>query len=418
MTALRPVVSALLVAAFVTASGCAMVRLHRDVTRLEGMALLGGHVSGGPGDAPIIVVLTAAGSPGTLVDTYLLARPGPYFFQVPAGRYRIAAFVDANGDATYQPETEAAAYYGAPSDVVAAPGQRLADLDLRVGGVSHVRLDFPISVPDLGKRASKDLPAISLGEVVSLDDPRFSAANGKLGLWQPVEFLFKVGGGYYFLEPFDEHKIPVLFVHGAGGEPGYFRDLVAHLDHRRFQPWLLYYPSGLDLDATARGAARWMGVLAGRNHFTRLVVVAHSMGGLVARAMINDMVTNGDGGLVALFVSLSTPWNGHSGAAYGLDAPVVMPMWTDMAPGSDFLRRLFATPLPKGCPYDLLFSYRGRSLVEGRANDGVVELSSELAPAAQAAAARIYGFDETHMSILASPEVARTLDAVLDGVAP
>lgn len=402
-------------AVLAVASGCAMIRLHRDVTRLEGSALLGGHVSGQPDSAPVIVVLTT-GSPPTIVDTYFLPRPGPYFFQVPAGRYRIAAFVDANGDSTYEPATEAAAWYGAPSDVVATGGQRLADLDVHFTRGPGARLDFPISVPRMETRGNKDLPAIALGEQISLDDPRFSAENGKLGLWQPVEFLFKVGGGYFFLQPFDEKKIPVLFVHGAGGEPGYFRDLIAHLDHTRFQPWLIYYPSGLGLDATARGAARWMSVLASRYHFKRLVIVAHSMGGVVARATINDMVANGDGGMVALFVSMSTPWNGHSGAAFGADAPVVMPMWTDMVPGSPFLQRLFATPLPSGCPFHLMFSYRGRSLREGRANDGVVELSSELAPAAQQAAARVYGFDEDHMSILASREVSQALNGILSGV--
>lgn len=407
-------VAVVLSATLAVASGCAMIRLQRDVTRLEGYALLGGHVSGQPAGAPVVVVLTA-GSPPTIVDTYFLPRPGPYFFQVPAGHYRIAAFVDANGDSTYEPATEAAAWYGAPSDVVAAPGQRVVNLDVRFGG-RGVRLDFPVSATQVGARSHEDLPAIALGDLITLDDPRFSEENGKLGLWQPVEFLFKVGGGYFFLQPFDEKKIPVLFVHGAGGEPGYFRDLITQLDQTRFQPWLLYYPSGLGLDATARGAARWMSVLATHYHFKRLVIVAHSMGGVVARATINDMVANGDGGMVELFVSMSTPWNGHSGAAFGADAPVVMPMWTDMAPGSPFLQRLFATPLPSGCPFHLMFSYHGRSLREGRANDGVVELSSELAPAAQQAAARVYGFDEDHMSILASREVSQTLNGILAGV--
>jgi esterase/lipase superfamily enzyme len=49
---------------------------------------------------------------------------------------------------------------------------------------------------------------------------------------------------------------------------------------------------GLGLETTARGAARWMTTLAARYGFRRIVVVAHSMGGFVARAAINEMAEN------------------------------------------------------------------------------------------------------------------------------
>ncbi len=399
--------------------GCTLWKLRKNVEQLEQMATIGGHVSRArDDDAPIVVVLYTY-PPAAVVDSFILERSGSYFFVVPAGTYRIAAFVDRSRSFAYQAGQDPAAYYGAPTEVRVAPGQTIGGLDIRIEAEPSIQLDFAISVRPNGQRVTRELPPVHLGEIVTFDDPRFSADNGDLGLWQPVEFLFKVGAGFYFLEAFDPKKTPVLFVHGAGGTPADWRFLAERIDRTKFQPWLLYYPSGLDLDVVARGVARWMNTLAFQYGFRRIVVVAHSMGGLVSRAAINRMVTNGDGGVLALFVSISSPWNGNSGAKLGAEhSPVVMPMWVDMAPGSAFLGDLFRTPLPPQCQYNLLFSYGGHSLVLRVPNDGVVALSSELALPAQQAARKVYGFNESHGSILDSAEVSQTLNTLLAGAAP
>ena len=58
----------------------------------------------------------------------------------------------------------------------------------------------------------------------------------------------------------------------------------------------------------------------------------------------------------------------------------------------------------------LLFSYRGSG---GEASDGTVAVSSELSLPIEQQAAHVMGFDETHMSILSSAEVAAQLNAIL-----
>jgi hypothetical protein len=404
-------------AAVLLLDGCVFRGLRKDVARLEGMAMIGGHALAGEESAPIVVILFG-GTPPAVVDAFALEGSGPYYFTVPAGTYRIAAFVDRNRDLVYQPDTEPAATYGAPTDVQVGAGQQVRNLDLRIGPTVGARLDFPVSVAEVGAQRSKELPPIHLGEVVTLDDPRFSDENAKMGLWRPVEFLFDVGGGFYFLQPFDSGRMPVLFVHGAGGEPRDWRYVIEHLDRKKFQPWVLYYPSGLSVDLTGRAVARWLGMLSARYGFKRLIIVAHSMGGLVSRAAINRMVANGDGDMLALFVSLSTPWRGHPAAAWGASkAPVVMPMWTDVAPGSAFLDGIFRTSLPSGCPYYLLFSYEGHSLLIDEPNDGVVPLSSELALPAQQAARKVYGFPKSHVGILDAADVSQTLNSLLEGAA-
>jgi pimeloyl-ACP methyl ester carboxylesterase len=167
-----------------------------------------------------------------------------------------------------------------------------------------------------------------------------------------------------------------------------------------------------------RGLVRALGALQVKYGFSRLILVAHSMGGLVTRAALNYTIENvGTGRTVHVpaFVSISTPWNGHSGAAKGVQySPVVAPSWEDMAPGSSFLTRLSQTALLPECEYSLFFSYRDGGMLSGEANDGTVTVSSELAMPIQRQAARVMGFDENHTSILESREVAVQLNAILD----
>lgn len=417
--ALMHLVVTIVVAAMPLLNGCMLRRLEKNVERLESMTLIGGHVTRAQeSEAPTVVVLTTTAAP-SIIDSFVLERPGAYFFIVPAGTYRVAAFVDRNRDFVHQANEEPAAAYGSPSDIQVAAGQKVSGLDVHIGSASAAPLGFPIAVGDLGTRGTRELPPIHMGEIVTLDDPRFSAENGQLGLWQPVDFTFNVGAGFYFLEAYDAKKIPVLFVHGAGGHPDEFRYLIEHLDRDKFQPWLAYYPSGMDLEMMGRGVARWLETLVARYQIEHLVVVAHSLGGLVSRAAINNLSTSGNGDLLKLFVSISSPWNGFAQAAQGVEhSPVVMPMWRGMATGSPFQVGLFQTPLPSECPYYLLFSYNGHSRFLSEPNDGVVALSSALAAPAQRDAKKVHGFNENHVSILSSAEVSQTLNTILAGVEP
>jgi hypothetical protein len=116
-----------------------------------------------------------------------------------------------------------------------------------------------------------------VGEIVSLDDPRLSQATAEAGMWKFYDFLIAGRAGIYFLEPYDPKRIPVLFVHGINGTPRNFTTLIAKLDRSRFQPWVVYYPSGARLDMLVT----WLNELYTRLElslrFKTAVVVAHSM---------------------------------------------------------------------------------------------------------------------------------------------
>lgn len=389
--------------------------LGSELERFSDLAVIQGHVSQTVDHEKALVVVLQSASAQT-IDFTVLPRPGPYFFAVPAGRYRLAAFEDRNGDLIHQPDREPAVLYGAGAELTLAVGDRREGLDIAIETDRVSPIDLVIG--DLAARSGgvAELPDFHLGTIASLDDERFSPENAQMGLWQPARFVFEVGSGVFFLDEYDPERIPVLFVHGALGSPRDFSYLIDRLDHSRFQAWVLYYPTANDLESTARYVNRVMLELHARYPFKRIAVVAHSMGGLVARAAINllseyaplrPIVT------LPVFVTISTPWQGQAMAQFAAHAPVPAPSWLSITPGSAFLASLPRTSLPYDVQHYLFFSYRGSSALIGEANDDIVSLSSELPLEIQREATSVLGFDENHRSILKSEEVAAALDAIL-----
>jgi pimeloyl-ACP methyl ester carboxylesterase len=181
-----------------------------------------------------------------------------------------------------------------------------------------------------------------------------------------------------------------------------------------------FYPTGADLDAVAEHLSQLISKLRVRYDFDRIHVVGYSMGGLVSRAFIQKYYENTGRADVNVFVSISTPWDGDDLAALAVNhAPVVVHSWEDVASGSPFLTGLFYADSQRLrtrrsvralLAYYLVFTYQRNSLSPGASGDGVVTLASQLRPEAQDEAARIFGFDEDHASVLSSPQVAATLN--------
>ena len=142
-------------------------------------------------------------------------------------------------------------------------------------------------------------------------------------------------------------------------------------------------------------------------NFSELVIVAHSMGGLVSRDVINNLVELESPIQIPLFLTLSTPWEGHEAAELGVKySPVIVPCWIDMVPGSDFLTKLWETPLPDETEHALFFSYHGKnSSIIDRNNDGIVTVSSQLSLEPQKNAVMVRGFNVNHTGILKDPQV-------------
>jgi Alpha/beta hydrolase of unknown function (DUF915) len=321
----------------------------------------------------------------------------------------IFAFEDRNENLKYD-EGEPAYYVGAQqSPLDAAAGQRL-----EVGRIRLVN-EIPKGVAELRAVVKRDLaltPELARphrGTLVTWSDPRFAPQVGQAGMWTPLETYKEYGAGMFFFEPYDPARLPVVFVHGISGTAYDFKTVIDKLDRTRFQPWVFQYPSGFRLALISDFLVRTLDELQALHKFDRYAIVAHSMGGLVSRAAVNKIVKRDDTPPIILYVTISTPWEGHEAAKAGAQySPVVLPVWLDMVPGSPYLSHLFEKQLPATVPYYLIYGYEG-----GSGTDGTVSLRSVLKIEAQDQSVRTTGFPYNHTGILQSGEVIDRLNVLL-----
>ncbi len=124
------------------------------------------------------------------------------------------------------------------------------------------------------------------------------ARTGARGMTDVGEYVSRIG--IYLHEPFDPQKIPVLLVHGLRSSPVTWRDMLNDLraDHvlrERFQFWMFYYPTGLPVPRSAAYLRRELAEIRslfdpnGLNpRMSEMVVVGHSMGGLLTKANVQS----------------------------------------------------------------------------------------------------------------------------------
>jgi pimeloyl-ACP methyl ester carboxylesterase len=410
--------------AAVVLSACMLFDVKPQQERLSAACVLEGSASA-PSDAPIVVILvrhevTPSGQrQRLLVDHFVMERAGRWAFAAAAGRYHVAAFEDANRDFRYQAGER---FYGTDDAQLIAcdAGSRIRGIGLDIPVRPTQRFDATLDVVALQARSADQQAQRTLGqltavgEVVTLDDPRFDQTNADDSLWRPFDFIVNSHPGIYFLEPYDSHRLPVLFVHGINGSPRNFAPLIAQLDRTRFQAWVYAYPSGVRLAQVAEHLNQTMAKLQLQHRHGRFVVVAHSMGGLVARGFLLRHAAGAQAERVPLLVTLSTPWAGHSAAEIGIRwSPAVVDVWRDMAPGSDYLRSLFDQPLPGSTRHLLMFTFQRKPMSLGASDDQVVTVASQLASVAQQQAFGLEGWDDTHDGVLANAALARRLDRLL-----
>jgi pimeloyl-ACP methyl ester carboxylesterase len=393
---------------------CTLYRASQDIGGIRELANVVGAIETNRADRPLFNGLFRdEGGHKTLSAYFVRYGSGPFKFIVAPGSYQVFAFEDANGNLGFDD--------GEPSYYV---GDKQAPVKLEAGSIydaGTLRMEVRrIDVAELRAAARRDLTtnveltSVQRGTVISLDDPRFTSDTGREGMWTPLQSVIAHGTGIYFLEPYDAARIPVVFVHGVSGTAGDFRAFVDALDKRRYQPWFFQWPTGARLENAAAFLQALLAEMQARHRFERYAVVAHSAGGLVARAALLKIQKEG-GKMPCAFVTISTPYGGVESAETGTRrSPVVLPAWIDLAPGSPFIRTLFDTPLRNNVSTYLYFGYVG-----GNGTDGAVALDSMLRPEAQQQAGLVRGFPESHRAILRSREsVAAVNNSLACRIAP
>jgi pimeloyl-ACP methyl ester carboxylesterase len=367
-------------------------------------------------DRPIAVVAVSGRyRRDEIVEVNRVARAGSYYgMNLPAGEFRLLAVADLDRDGYWEPgETVGEATLRL--DESAFPDKVAGDRDIALTGTqgpSAVMPGAPIPVP--AEPDPQDSLFFPGGTLRTLDDPIFSDEIGQMGIYDPAAFMEAAPMMFYALEEDVGYKVPVVFVHGIGGSPRQFAAIVARMDRRRYKPWFFHYPAGRDLAQVAR---LFNDIFLSGNVIpdegAPLVLVAHSLGGLVVREAMNLRAGTDQEVPVAEIITIATPFGGDSFARAGVaNAPIVPPSWHDLDPAGPFVERLFRKPLPPSTAHYLLYAYKNQDVI-GIGTDGTVPLAMQLTPAAVAQATARIGFRSEHTAILRDDKAVGTVIALI-----
>jgi len=395
-----------LILVVVVISGCSFAKqikqkvdaVRQQVQTIDQRGSVSGKVVNRSGRSGPILATLLKSEDGLVrwIDDYPVSGNGAYkFFGIP-GSYTVGAFVDANRDGEYQ-TSEPATYLG--------ENQKLPSFfELRANKKNSLQtlVIKNTLAPKLSARIVYDTNQAlkASGRVVSLRDRMFSRENAQLGMWQPLDFTERVGGGLFLLREYRQHRIPVIFVHGITGTPVDWMAPIRALDLNRFQPVVFYYASGLPLDVVSEFLLKAVNKLQSRHRFPEFYVAAHSMGGLITRSFVKKYLDGGNPARIGLVMTANSPMQGLKSAKNGVNYfPIVIPAWRDVAYQSEFVKSLHDWSWPTDIPYHLVFSH-----LPGETGDGVVELESQIPRSLQQEATGVYGFQAEHTGLLREQE--------------
>lgn len=344
-----------------------------------------------------------------LVDVAIMANAGTHYgLNLPDGVFDLLVLVDENRSGSF----DVSEVVGQRQITLTAddyPEKVTGNVDISLSQSSsklaYVDWDINISAPITStQQESLFYPK---GTIRSLSDPIFGKDVATLGLYDPAEFQHTVPTMFYALEE-DSYKIPVLFVHGIGGSPREFEAMIKGLNRQRYMPWFFYYPSGRDLGQLSTFFYKLF--LSGKViplNQKPIIVVAHSMGGLLVRDSLNRLQGSSRENQLKLMITIATPFGGHPRATSATKyAPLVLPSWRNLSPSSSFTKALFRNPLPAQVEHQLFYAYDniGRRRF-GEISDGAIPLSSQLNPIAWEQSSSQIGFNNNHTDVLQDKDV-------------
>jgi hypothetical protein len=187
----------------------------------------------------------------------------------------------------------------------------------------------------------------------------FDSRHVQLGIWRASDFLRDYGTALLLTAPYDDRRTPVFLVHGINGSPRDFAPVVSRFRGSRYQPVVFYYPTGMSLADASRELGTRMQEFLERHPTNGFAVVGHSMGGLVAKGLLDQFDVARLFPAWKAFVGMSCPWSGVAAASQAKRLPVHPASWDDLAPTSTFVHRVNTTPFPPRLAFYMFFGARG-----------------------------------------------------------
>ena len=355
-------------------------------------------------DLPVAVVAVSDDlRKDEVVDMFFLNSPSYYTLYLPPGQYRLIAFADLNENRRFETE-EAIGRYDTSGILVLEEGEGgvVEGADIHADASRPFSADFRFN-----KRIRGNLSAMDLAGITKpLDDSLFNQRMGEIGLYDPANFMKRVPSLLYTVEG-DRSRIPVLFVHGITGTPANWKHIASRLPEG-FHPWFFYYPSGESLEKNAELLYIVMDDIL---PFEPIIIVSHSMGGLVVKAALDRYSRERRSDYLRMYISIAVPYGGVERASAARMSDVSAPSWLDLIPGSDFLNRYVAGgQMPDHTAFHLIFGYGDE---EGRCSDGNIDLVSQLEPLTESYAASVYGYNLSHTDLLTDEAVSERINMLL-----
>lgn len=366
-----------------------------------------------------VLALSNRYSKHEIVDSSCDNSPNHYYkLNLPLGTYLLVVIEDTNENMQYQ-----------GTEMIAS-----RKLSLTSGNtINQVRSDTDIVITNNKPELLADINLTYKGDgryikslfypdgfIRTLENPVFSRKYAVEGLYDISDFIEDVPKMFYALDEFNEFRIPVIFVHGINGTPRDFIPVLNTLDRSRFSPYFFYYPSGSHLNQLATYFYNM--ALSGHEYRSRphmpIIIIAHSMGGVIVREALNLYQENKHENKVAMFISIASPFGGHPGAQLAVDtAPLLIPSWLELSSESRFIQNLQRESFPESMQHYLFFAYANNKKFKfGENSDGAVPLSSQLDPDALKNATKIYAYNKTHTSILRDNDAIEQIQSLLASV--
>lgn len=389
-------------------NACSLKAINKQSIELENLAQISGKVTvkGGTTHTIIVAAITLDDDKATIISQNRASQHGSYQLHLLSGKYLLGAYIDKNNN-LIRDENEIAAMFSQNDE-------RFTEIiikDKQIVNLDVITIDPEKSINSYKKvEYNTNKTKENIGRIISLDDAIFAKENSDMGLWRPIDFLKTIGGGLMFLQPYDKDKTPVLFIHGISGNPKEFQHIIKQLDKDKFQPWILYYPSGTPLSLISNYTVKTLTRLHHKHSFHDIQVISHSMGGLISRDFLRLQEEKNLPFSTSLYITINSPMHGSDNAARGVeDSPIVIASWRDLATNSDYIKSLHLWRIPSKIPYHLFFSY-----LPGEDGDGTVPMRSQLSLSLQSEATKIYATEGSHAGVLTDKQFIKRLINVIE----